>query len=48
MNVGAFLERAAAFQGTRPALAIGRETIATYAEMRDQARRLSGSLVGKM
>ena len=48
MNVGAFLERAAAFQGTRPALALGRETIATYAEMRDQARRLSGSLVGKM
>ena len=48
MNVGALLERTASFQGARPALAIGQNTVATYAEMRDQARHLAGGLVDEL
>lgn len=48
MNVGAFLERTASFLGERPALALGTETVATYAEMRMRARGLAGSLVNQL
>lgn len=48
MNTGAFLAKAALHHPDRPALVVGVETIATYAEFADLAARIARGLVERL
>ncbi|MEX3017777.1 class I adenylate-forming enzyme family protein [Gymnodinialimonas hymeniacidonis] len=44
MNIAQWLDRTAATRGDTPALLLGADTVATYAQFADQAARLAGGL----